>query len=151
MKSSQKNVIRAMPTERQQDVYDNAGLPAERRAAKWLQRHHWDIPNPPSKRHRGYYDIRGTKCGEEWLVEVKSGANPNVKIKNLTKMLDDKTTQKVALLFMLEGSRATPLLFELSRKEYAAWKASDVKGREEERMAGRKAKLTRQRHAMLKT
>ena len=143
-----------MPTKAQQNVYDKAGLPEEKRAAKWLERHHWTDVWHHKRRQKGHYDIIGRRNGKGWLIDVKSGEEPAVNIENLMKMLGTKSIQypgtgcvqrihMTALIFVPKGRKATPLLFKLSRSEYATWKASDAKGPEGEKAAGEKMRLTK--------
>jgi Holliday junction resolvase-like predicted endonuclease len=123
-----------MPTKAQQRVYDKAGLPEEKRAAEWLERHQWTDVWHHKSRQRGHYDIIGKRNNQGWLFEVKSGKEPGVTIENLMKMLATRSVrypgtermQKIhmaALMFVPKSHRTTPLLFKLSRPEYAAWKA----------------------------
>ena len=99
------------------------GVSGETRARKWLEYRGFTIIERHKGPRRGYYDIKASRDGETWLIEVKSGVKPNVTIENLVKMLETPKIKVAALIFVSKRRGPVLLQFTLRKMEYAAFKA----------------------------
>lgn len=93
----------------------------EVKAAQWLRHHGFTILKSFKHPHSDHYDILAKKGSTRWIIEVKSMKKPNVRVDNLTRMVDTPNINRIGLMFMREHS--VPLLFELSKMSIAARKA----------------------------
>jgi hypothetical protein len=126
-----------MPTRRQEDVYGGVGTEYEKKGVRWLKHKGFRVLKEFRGPHNDYFDALAEKDKEKWIVEIKGGDKPSIRISNVGRMIDTKGIDRVGLLFLPEGQ--VPFLFELSRRRYAGWKASETKGKVAESIAGEKS------------
>ena len=132
-------------TTRKQKEAAKKGLLAEKRVARWLIDRGWTHIHYHRRHHAGPFDIDCKKKGESWLIEVKTGEKPSVKIANLVRMLEAKRNDRVdkaALTFVPSNVRKPLLMFAMDKPKYVALKASIKRAGSE---AARKAWRTRRR------
>jgi Holliday junction resolvase-like predicted endonuclease len=135
----------ANSTTRKQKEAAKKGLLAEKRVARWLIDRGWTHVHYHRRHHAGPFDIDCKKKGESWLIEVKTGEKPPVKIANLVRMLEakrDDRVDKAALIFAPSNVRKPLLMFVMDKPKYVALKASIKRAGSE---AATKAWRTRRR------
>jgi len=99
------------------------GKRAEELAVEWLEgRGYKDIKWHENKASNEYFDILASKDNEQWIIEVKSGKEPSIKIENIVKMIDRPKTNKIGLIF-IPNENETPIFFELNKMSHAGLKA----------------------------
>jgi Holliday junction resolvase-like predicted endonuclease len=133
-----------MTTRKQKEV-PKKGLLAEKRVARWLIDRGWTDVHYHRRQHAGPFDIDCKKGRESWLMEVKTGEKPAVKIANLIRMLETKQNgrvDKAALIFAPINVRKPLLMFVMDKAKYVALKASAKRAGSQ---AARKAWRTRRR------
>lgn len=135
----------ANSTTRKQKKVAKKGLLAEKRVARWLIDRGWTHVHYHRRHHAGPFDIYCKKNGESWLIEVKTGEKPQVKIANLVRMLEAKREDRVdkaALIFAPSNGMKPLLMFVMDKPKYVALKASVKRAGSE---AATKAWRTRRR------
>lgn len=93
----------------------------EERVVKYLQKKGFKVPDWHHKKPSNKpYDILATKNKQRWVVEVKGGKNPPVKLENFMKMLNKKNIDMVGLALVIDRH---PFLLSYKRYTYLAEKA----------------------------
>lgn len=97
---------------------------AEARAVAWLRdERKFKITGwHENKASNKYYDVKASKDNQKWIMEVKSGKKPSIKIENILKMIATKEINKLGLIF-IPNLTDIPILFELNKMTHAALKA----------------------------
>jgi hypothetical protein len=117
-----------------QDIKD------EERVKIWLEKKGFKIEDWHNlKRSNKPYDIIAQKGNKRWVIEVKGGKTPPIKLANFKKMLTMKNINMVGLALVIERH---PYLLSFNRRTYSsenAWKTI------KRRKAARKAVKTRER------
>lgn len=73
---------------------------AEQQAKEYLEKikrfkiEDWHKGKPPNKP----YDILASKKGKRWAIEVKSGSNPSINLKNFQKLLKMKNIDMIGVI-----------------------------------------------------
>jgi hypothetical protein len=90
------------------------------------------------KRSSKPYDILATKNKKKWVIEVKGGKNPPIKLENFRKILSMKNIDVVGLALVIKGH---PFLLSFNKHVYSGEIASVTRKRRE---AAEKAVKTRE-------
>ena len=64
-----------------------AGRRAEKQGVDWLEDHHFEIIKRFPGAHADHFDVVAKKSGKKWMIEIKSGRKPSVRIDSLLEML----------------------------------------------------------------
>jgi hypothetical protein len=139
-----------MRTQKQREASDK-GTEAEKFVVRWLGKRGFHIDySHEGKKSNLPYDIKATKRKERWVIDVKSGKAPFVKIPNFAKMLEEEGYNRVGLA-LVEGRRV--YLLQYRKMSLAGEKAAETRRRrvllQHKRMslAGTKGWETRRKHA----
>ncbi len=103
-------------------MYRGVGTVYERRGVRWLRKAGFTNIQSFPKRHNHPFDVTAERGREYWVIEIKGGEKPGVRIRNLLKMYSKPGVTKLGLLFVVEGDE--PLLFELKKMSRAGYKAA---------------------------
>ena len=129
-------------TQKQVNALGPQGTTAEQIVVRWLKKKGYHIDYS----HRGKksnlpYDILATKGKEKWVIDVKSGNKPQVKIQNIEKMIE-KTPGYNTVGLALVGEDGIYLL------QYNKWTKFGEKAAKTRKLsqAGKKSWVTRLRH-----
>ncbi|MEM3641227.1 MAG: hypothetical protein QXH37_04840 [Candidatus Bathyarchaeia archaeon] len=114
-----KNLRRKF-TENQKRV-SITGIKAEKIAKKWLEKRGFNVIEAFSRPHSGHYDIKASKDGEKWIIEVKTGKKPPLNIANFLKMINEKGFHKIGLALVVSKDKV--YLLEIKKTKIAAIKA----------------------------
>jgi Holliday junction resolvase-like predicted endonuclease len=142
-----------MPTRKQKEAAKK-GLLAEKRVARWLIDRGWTDVRYHRHQHAGPFDIDCKKGGESWLIEVKTGEKPSVKIANLVRMLETKRNgriDKAALIFVPSNVKKPLLMFVLGKRNYVALKASIKRAGSEAAIKAWRTRRREKRHQLKHT
>ena len=98
---------------------------AEKLAVKWLRKKGFRIDySHKGKSSNEPYDIIARKrvngINRIWAIDVKSGKNPSVKLKNFKKLLEDRRFNMIGYVFIIRGK---PFLLEYSKWSHFGDKA----------------------------
>jgi Holliday junction resolvase len=75
----------------------------EKRVKEWLKRKGFEIKYwHKGKRSNMPYDIKAEKHNKKWIIEVKGGHTPKIKLENFRKMLTDKSVDVVGLALVID-------------------------------------------------
>lgn len=108
-------------TEKQRKALSEEGVKGEIKAEKWLKDHGFEIiESHEGKRKAGYYDIKAKKGKDNWIIEVKTGDTPKIKIANFEKMLDEKGFNKIGIALVTKDNVH---LLEYKKMTFAGLKA----------------------------
>ena len=140
-----------MLTKKQQEV-GKVGKQGEKIVTNWLRARGYKIVDEHAgKASNKPYDIKAYKGREKWIIEVKNGNAPPVKIENFVKMLGEKGFNKIGLalvhgkdVFLLEYNKMSWAGIKASRKfnhREAAKKAWEYHRKELELGAKRRSKV----------
>ena len=91
-------------TQKQKNALGPQGTIAEMKVEKWLEKKGYTIDDShKGKKSNLPYDILATKGKARWVIDVKSGEKPLVKIQNIRKMIDETPGyNKIGLAFVGE-------------------------------------------------
>jgi hypothetical protein len=90
----------------------------EERATLWLKKKGFKIRNPRNgKRSSLPFDILATKGRKNWVIEVKGGARPPIKLSNFRKML---TMPKIHMVGVILVISRHPYLLSFNKRTYSA-------------------------------
>ena len=127
-------------TKKQRNALSFEGVRGEIRAEKWLEKHGFRIiESHKGKRSASHYDIKAEKGKDRWVIEVKTGEKPQIKIANLKKMLQEKGYNKLGLALVTKDD---VYLLEYKKMTHAGYVAARTRKRKE---AANKAWETRRR------
>jgi len=105
------------PTEKQRKV-PYKGKKAEKQAEKWLEEHGFcDVERNPKP--TGHWDIMARKGKHKWVIEVKTGENPQINMANFEKMTKMKGFTKIGLALV---TRDYVHLLEYAKMRFVAFK-----------------------------
>jgi Holliday junction resolvase-like predicted endonuclease len=117
------------------------GIKGEVEAENWLREHDFHITESHAgKAHAGHYDIKAKKGKDKWIIEVKTGESPQIRVANFRKMLQEKGFNKIGLALVTEGEVH---LLEYKKMRLAGYKAARTKGPKVRKEAAKKAWETR--------
>lgn len=131
-----------MLSKKQREVlFGKKGTQYERQGVRWLKRRGFKPLHEFKGPHGDYFDVEGQFKGKRWMIEIKGGGKPKIRIANLTRMYETRSVDKLGILFVLE--KEPYMLFELSKMSLAGLLSSKTKGKAVERRAGTQAFVTR--------
>lgn len=111
-------------TQKQKDA-PKKGTQAEKFADKWLKERKFTIDySHKGKKSAKPYDIKATRGKDRWVIDVKTGEEPTIKISNFERMLQEKGYNKVG--FALVRGRHVYLL-EYKKMTLAGIKAWETR------------------------
>ena len=112
----------------------------EERVKIWLEKKGFEVKDwHRLKRSNKPYDIKAVKNNKRWIIEVKGGERPPIRLKNFKKMLTERNVDMVGLALVIERH---PYLLSFNKHVYSAEIASITRKR---KVAARKAVETRER------
>ena len=115
-----------MRTQKQREASEK-GTIAERYVEKWLKKRRFHIDySHKGKKSNLPYDIKATRGKERWVIDVKSGEKPLIKIPNFEKMMEETGYNKVGLA-LVKGKRV--YLLEYRKMSLAGIKAAETRRR----------------------
>lgn len=102
-----------------QKMVREVGEKAEKKAARWLTQHGFsDVERNPKP--TGCWDVKARKGKFKWLIEVKTGTDPNLNLANFEKMLNMKGYTKIGVALV---TKDYVHLLEYPKMRLAAFKA----------------------------
>ena len=100
------------------------GRENENKVKVWLEKRGFKIEDShEDKPSNKPYDIIATKNGKKWIIEVKGGKKPSVRLENIITMLNEKKVDMVGLALVIDGH---PYLFSYRRYTFLAEKAHET-------------------------
>ena len=90
----------------------------EERVKKWLEKEGYKVTYwAERKRSNKPYDIKATKDSKKWIVEVKGGSRPPIRLSNFRKMLTEKNVDMVGLALVIDRH---PYLLSFNKHVHSA-------------------------------
>jgi hypothetical protein len=118
---------RILRTRRQIEASDKGTL-AEMQVEKWLiKRRFTNVKGHEGKKSALPYDITAQKGKEKWVIDVKTGDKPGIRISNFEKMLQMKGFNKVGFALVPESRPYRIYLLEYKKMSLAGSKAAETR------------------------
>ena len=118
------------------------GIRAELIAEEWLKRRRFCILySPKGKPSNKPYDIIAERGSEKWVIDVKTGQNPSISLRNFKRLLEIKdikipgrnetiTPNRVGYIFVVDDE---PFLLEYNKRKYYAREAVKTRKRKHQK------------------
>lgn len=108
-----------------QKTASEEGTNAEKTAENWLEKRRFTIDySHEGKKSAKPYDIKASRGKDRWVIDVKTGEEPSIRIVNFEKMLQEKGYNKVGLA-LVRGRRV--YLLEYKKMSLAGIKAWETR------------------------
>lgn len=116
-----------MRTRKQRDASDK-GTRAEIEVEKWLRKRHFiNVEGHEGRKSALPYDITAEKGKDRWVIDVKTGEKPGIRISNFEKMLQMKGFNKVGFALVPETKPKRVYLLEYRKMSLAGIKAAETR------------------------